>query len=204
LLKLFSLLLPPFNTIISKKLNTFVPSFNIFLFNNYYQVYEVEWLSNTKVKEDGKEFYRTDRYEAVRIGQNIYIELGKSENVIRSIEHPNRCHLSVNGMAYSDRNGRPFSLVIATMPLQSKYNLLYYFRDSLIASSGVKGDFLDVAQLPSFLGKTPQERILKWVGYKRKLGIGLIDTSQEGQGGNLNTIYGGYDDTVSGNAIQAI
>jgi len=36
-----------------------------------------------------------------------------------------------------------------------KYNLLYYFRDSLIASSGVKGDFLDVAQLPSFFGKTP-------------------------------------------------
>ena len=125
------------------------------IYNNYYPVYEVEWLSNTEVEEDGKRFFRTDRYEAVRIGTNIYIELGKSEHVVRSIEHPNRCTLSINGMAYSDRNGRPFSLVIATMPLQDKYNLLHYFRDSLISSSGVKGDFLDVSQLPSFLGKTP-------------------------------------------------
>jgi len=88
------------------------------IYSSYYEVFEVEWLSNTKVKENGKEFYRTDRYEAVRIGQNIYIELGKSEHIIRSVEHPNRCSLSVNGMAYSDRNGRPFSLVIATIPLQ--------------------------------------------------------------------------------------
>ena len=88
------------------------------IYNNYYPVYEVEWLSNTEVEEDGKRFFRTDRYEAVRIGTNIYIELGKSEHVVRSIEHPNRCTLSINGMAYSDRNGRPFSLVIATMPLQ--------------------------------------------------------------------------------------
>ena len=88
------------------------------IYNNYYPVYEVEWLSNTEVEEDGKRFFRTDRYEAVRIGTNIYIELGKSEHIVRSIEHPNRCTLSINGMAYSDRNGRPFSLVIATMPLQ--------------------------------------------------------------------------------------
>ena len=88
------------------------------IYNNYYPVYEVEWLSNTEVEEDGKRFFRTDRYEAVRIGTNIYIELGKSEHVVRSIEHPNRCTLSINGMAYSDRNGRPFSLVIATIPLQ--------------------------------------------------------------------------------------
>jgi len=61
-----------------------------------------------------------------------------------------------------------------------KYNLLYYFRDSLISSSGVKGDFLDVAQLPSFFGKTPQERLLKWVGYKRKFGVAVINSAQEG------------------------
>ena len=88
------------------------------IYNSYYPVYEVEWLTNTEVEEGEKKFFRTDRYEAIRIGNDIYIDLGKSENVIRSIEHPNRCSLSINGMSYSDRNGKPFSLVIATMPLQ--------------------------------------------------------------------------------------
>ena len=85
-----------------------------------------------------------------------------------------------------------------------KYNLLFYFRDSLIATSGIRGDFLDVSNLPDFLGKTPQERILKWKAYKSKMGIALVNTAQEGQGANLNTIYSGYDDTVSGQALQAI
>lgn len=177
------------------------------IYNNYYVVYEVEWLTNNKVKDDnGKENFVTDRYESVRIGDNIYIETGKSKYVTRSIEHPDRCSLSVNGISYSDRNGRPYSLVLATIPIQDKYNILFFFRDSLIASSGIKGDFLDVSQLPEFLGKTPQERLLKWTAYKKKLGIALIDTSQEGNSGNsnLNTIYKGYDDTVSGQALQAI
>ena len=88
------------------------------IYNSYYPVYEVEWLTNTEVEEGEKKFFRTDRYEAIRIGNDIYIDLGKSENVVRSIEHPNRCSLSINGMSYSDRNGKPFSLVIATIPLQ--------------------------------------------------------------------------------------
>lgn len=175
------------------------------IYNNYYVVYEVEWLTNNKyTDENGNTKFRTDRYEAVRIGQDIYIETGKSENVTRSVEHPDRCYLSINGISYSDRNGRPFSLVMATMPLQDKYNILYFFRDSLIASSGIKGDFLDIAQLPEFLGKTPQERLLKYQAYKKKLGIALINTAQEGGNQNLNQIYSGYDDTVNGQALQAI
>ena len=93
---------------------------------------------------------------------------------------------------------------LRTMLNKLKYNILAYFRDSLIASSGIRGDFLDVAQLPDFLGKTPQERMLKWIGYKKKMGVALINTAQEGQGQNLNTIYHGYDDTVSMQSLQGI
>lgn len=81
---------------------------------------------------------------------------------------------------------------------------MHYHRDALLASSGIKGDFLDVAQLPSFLGKTPQERLMKWTAYKKKVGVALINTAQDGSQSNLNTIYKGYDDTIDGNAIQAI
>ena len=170
-----------------------------------YPVYDIEWISTNKYEdENGKTRYRMDRYEVTRIGQDIYICSGKDEEVIRSIEHPDRCTIKLNGMSYSDRNGQPFSLVLATKTIQEKYNILFYHRDALIASSGIKGDFLDVAQLPQFLGKTPQERLMKWTGYKRKLGVALINTAQDGSQSNLNTIYKGYDDTLDGNAINAL
>jgi len=140
----------------------------------------------------------------VRIGHDIYLNMGKSDNVTRSVENPNICHLSINGVSYTDRNGKPYSLVTATQGLQDKYNVLHFYRDTLIANSGTKGDFLNVPYLPTFLGTTPEERILKYKAYK-KAGTALIDTSMEGNvGTNINTIFSGYDDTVSGQSIMAI
>jgi hypothetical protein len=43
-------------------------------------------------------------------------------------------------MFFNDKNGQPFSLIQATMPLQDKFDLLIYYRDNLIASSGTIGD----------------------------------------------------------------
>jgi hypothetical protein len=44
-----------------------------------------------------------------------------------------------------------------------------------------------------------EERIMKWLAYKKQ-GLGLIDTSQEGQLNTgqapLNTMFNGFDDTV--------
>jgi hypothetical protein len=49
-----------------------------------------------------------------------------------------------------------------------------------------------------------EERIMKWLAYK-KAGIGLIDTSQEGQVNTgqapLNTMFNGFDDTVKAQAV---
>ena len=61
--------------------------------------------------------------------------------------------------------------------------------------------------LPAFLGDTMPERIMKWLAYKKQ-GVGLMDTSQEGQLNTgqapLNTLVNGFDDTVKAQAVQAI
>jgi len=166
-------------------------------------VYEVEWLSANKEKKDGKTVYRTDRYSGVRIGQDIYVNMGKDDNITRSVENPYECFNTINGMFYSDRNGKPYSLVLATANLQDKYDILHFHRDNLIANSGVKGDWVDFANLPTFLGNTPAERLLKFKAYKKQ-GLAPVNTAQEGRGANYNTIFAGFDDTVSGQSIQAI
>ena len=161
-------------------------------------VHEVEWLEHDK---DGI----LQRYETIKIGSSIYVLLGKDEEVSRSISNPDICYLQTNGIFFSSRTNKEFSLVLATADQQDKYDMLIFFRDNLIASGGTVGDWVDVAKLPSFLGTTTAEKLKKWVAYKKQ-GVGLLDTSEEGvlNDNNLNTIYSGYDDTIKAQAIQAI
>lgn len=169
--------------------------------SKYFRVfptYEVEWLKTEK--ENGE--YIVNRYEGVRIGTNIYIPKGKAENIVRSIDDRKSATLTVNGIFYSDRNGDPFSLLLKTANLQDKNDVLHFYRDNIISESGTTGDWLDVAHLPKFLGQDTTERLMKWKAYK-KSGIALIDSSQEGMQ-MANTTFGGYDDTVKLQAIQAV
>ena len=163
-------------------------------------VYEVEWI------ETDKKFIM-QRYSTVRIGQEIYILKGKDENVVRTKDAPEKCGLTVNGVWFNNRSDEPYSMVNACMVLQDKYDLACFYRDKLIANSGSVGDWVNMPTLPAFLGDTLPERIMKWLAYK-KWGVGLIDTSQEGQLNTgqapLNQVFTGFDDTVKAQAVQAI
>ena len=121
--------------------------------NNLIEVYEVEWLEVEK--SSGK----LTRHEGVRIGQEVFITRGESEYIVRSSECPDKCGLTINGMFFLDKNGDPYSLILNTMDLQDKYDLLIYCRDNLIASAGTVGDWIDVAFMPEFLGATMPERV---------------------------------------------
>ena len=174
-----------------------------YLGSNKYPVYYVEWLENNKIVVGDKEYYQLDRYKGARIGSEIYLNMGKDEDVVRSMEDPYGCTLSINGIQLTSRTGKPFSMVLATANLQDRYDLLHWYRDTLIANSGVKGDFMDVSTLPIFLGASPEERLLKYKAYKKQ-GVALYNSAQEGRGTPMNTTFAGFDDTVSGQSIQAI
>ena len=162
-------------------------------------VYDVEWI------ETDKDFVM-QRYNTIRIGQDIYILRGKDENVIRSKDNPNFCELTVNGVYFLNRSQQPYSLILKCASLQDRYDLLNYYRDLLIANSGVSGVIMDMSLLPNNLGVKWPERVEKWLAYK-KSGIMWIDSTQEGrnENGNApNTIFNGFDDTLKAPAIQAI
>lgn len=165
--------------------------------HNLIEVFEVEWIEVDR--KDGKQ----TRHEGVQIGNEVYITRGESEYIVRSADCPNRCRLSVNGIFFLDKNGDPYSLMVNTMDLQDKYDLLIYCRDNLIASSGTVGDWVDVAFLPTFLGATMPERIQRWKGHKKD-GIALFNSQMEGGERMTNTTFNGFDDTVKAQSIQAI
>ena len=167
---------------------------------NLIPVYEVEWLETDKN-------YKMQRYKVVRIGETIHIVYGQDKDVVRSVDNPSYCGLSLNGVYFLNRSSEPYSLVLACSKLQDKYDLLHFYRDNLIANSGSKGDFLDISMLPKFLGVNIPERVQKWLAYKKQ-GVAFLDSSMEGRmsagQAPMNTIFNGYDDTVRAESIQAI
>lgn len=161
-------------------------------------VYEVEWIEYDK--ENGR--YIENRYCGTKICDSIYILTGKDDSVIRSKDNPEYCSLSVNGIFFTNNSGQPYSLMGACMHLQDKYDIIMYFKDSVISNSGTAGDWIDLRVLPTVLGADLIERIQKFIGYK-KTGIAPIDSSQDGMGVGNNTIYNGYDDTLKLATMQA-
>lgn len=159
-------------------------------------VYECQWLEFDRKKN------RSVLHEGVKLGDEVYITNGEPDYYIKSKSDKNSCKLNINGMFFNDKNGQPFSLIQSTMGLQDKYDLLQYYRDNLIATSGTIGDWVDAASLPSFLGVEMPERIQKWIAYKKN-GVAWYDSSQEGAQ-LINTTFNGYDDTIKAQAIQAI
>ena len=163
-------------------------------------VYEVEWI------ETDDDFIM-QRYQTIRIGESIFILIGKDKTAVRSKDNPNYCSLSINGVYFLNRSQQPYSLILKCASLQDKYDLLIYYRDNLIANSGTAGVIMDMSLLPTNLGVKWPERVQKWLAYK-KSGVMWVDSSQEGRNDNgnapLNTIFNGFDDTLKAPAVQAI
>lgn len=161
-------------------------------------VYEVEWIDSSK--KDKK--WSGVTYNITRIGQDIYILDGSdSFEFPKNIDSPNETRLSINGIWYTNGHGAPYSLMLATAALQDRYDLTIYKKDNAVALSGTKGAIIDVPSLPAYLGDTPEERIMKYVAY-RKIGFAPIDTAQDGLQ-SPNTIYNGFNDTLEPGTIQA-
>ena len=83
-----------------------------------------------------------------------------------------------------------------------KYDIAHFYRDNLMANSGTTGDWIDIANLPKFLGSDPIERLLKWKAYKKQ-GDALFDSSIN-EGTPMNTTFNGFDDTIKADAVNAI
>jgi len=145
--------------------------------------------------------YRLDRYEGIRIGWDIYLNLGKSKHMPRSIAAPYKTTLSYNGCVYNDRNSKPYSLALSLKNIQDSYDIITFFRDNLIANSGVDGSRINLAAIPKVLGQDFMERMLKFIAF-RKQGLELYDPTEEGA--NLFQHYGEFRGSLDGNVIQSL
>ena len=162
-------------------------------------------LHEFKEKYPGKDLevrYVQDLYQGVRIGDNIFVDLGKVRYPRRNKLQPSKVYLSFNGLTFNGRI-KPFSFVEKTEDIQDQYDILHYHKENLIAMSGSKGSYMDISQLPDFGGINKfEERLKKWLYYK-KLGTAFIDRSRRGADNSYNQ-FGPYNDTLDASLMVVI
>lgn len=114
-------------------------------------------------------------------GCNMYVDCGRDKFAIRDPDDPSNVYLSVNGACYNDRNGVPYMLPLKLKDIADKIDILYYHAENLTAMSGTQAARVDYPDIPVWMGDTPQERIMTWLGYLKQ-GLAVHDTSQQGAG----------------------
>jgi hypothetical protein len=145
--------------------------------------------------------YVQDLYTVVRIGDDIFADVGRVRYPRRDKLRPSRVYLSFDGLTYNGKI-KPFSLVEKTEDLQDQYDILHFHKENLIAMSGTKGSYMDISQLPDFGGLTKfEDRLKRWMYYK-KMGTAFIDRTRRGTDLTYNQ-FGNYDDTL-GTGLQFI
>ena len=75
-------------------------------------VYECEWI------EWDNRTRRNVLHYGVKIGDGIYITPGEPEYYVQNRTNPKDVSLTINGMFFNDKNGQPYSLMLATMDIQ--------------------------------------------------------------------------------------
>jgi len=165
--------------------------------------YHVEWLASTRIqKPDGGGYvYREDRYECYRIGADIYVAGRRCDEAPRTKDQPWKTCLSYRAAINVSRNGVIHSMVNSMREVQDLYDIIMFFRNNMVANSGVSGSRVNVAGIPKALGKKFMDRLTKWITI-RKQGLELVDPTEEGA--NLFQYYGDFDASVNGNSINAI
>jgi len=164
--------------------------------------YHVEWLASTRIPKPGGGYvYREDRYECYRVGADIYLAGRRCDEAPRTKDAPWKTCLTYKGVINVSRNGVVHSMVNSMREIQDLYDIIMFFRNNMVANSGISGSRVNVAGIPKALGKKFMDRLTKWITI-RKQGLELVDPTEEGA--NLFQYYGDFDASVNGNAINAI
>lgn len=164
--------------------------------------YHVEWLASTRIPDGkGGHVFREDRYEVYRVGYEIYMGGRRCDEAPRAKDKPWKTCSSYTGIINTSTTGEVASLVSDMRELQDLYDILMFFRNNLVANSGISGSRVNVAAIPKVLGDKFMERLTKWITI-RKQGIELVDPTEEGA--SLFQHYGDFQASIKGDGIQSI
>ena len=179
--------------------------------NNYsIRVSRVEWISMKKIGflsyidengetqketveedfkfQDFKELYPdatiewdwiNEGWEGIKIGIDVYVAMRPKPNQRRRMDNIYHCQLGYTGFIYEATNSQSVSLVDRLKPYQYLYDIISYRLDLAFSKDGGKVFLMDLAQIPEAHGID----IERWMYYLKEMGIGFINSFEEGKKG---------------------
>lgn len=190
-------------------------------------VYHTEWVATNDYKSEDRSSLETlesdgslmnktnkrkrqDLYSGFKadLGGGLYFGMGKYKHAPRSVQDPDKTHLTYNGIVlHSERtsNHVPFSMIMATKDLSDLYDITHFHLNNLLAAARPGGTITVLEQLPADFGDSPEERILTNTGYEKAYSQKVVSISQEGMedtygAGNQNMYYPA---NLSGDLVNA-
>lgn len=147
--------------------------------------FKVPDYATTTIK-DGKTYYQFDQYtlywgwipeiwEGIRIGEDIYCNIGPKKYQYRSIDNPHEVPLGYHGLCYSNMNADPISLMDRMKPFQYLYLIVAHKLKQLIARDKGQVFHFDLSMVPASLG------LDKTLYYLDQLDLDLYDPLQNAE-----------------------
>lgn len=111
-------------------------------------------------------------WQGVKIGNDIYTNIGPKPYQFRSVDDPNNVKLGYHGVVYSSMNAAPISLMDRMKPFQYLYLLLVHKLKQLIARDKTPVYHFDITMLPDNMSME------KAIYYLEELGIDFYNPLQ--------------------------
>jgi len=137
-------------------------------FKDLYPDAKVEW------------FWINEAWEGVKIGVDIYVGIKAKPNQRRRMDNPYHCQLGYTGFIYEATNSQSVSLIDRLKSYQYLYDIEAYRLDLAFSKDAGKVFLMDLAQIPEGHGID----IEKWMYYLKEMGIGFINSFEEGKKGS--------------------
>lgn len=169
-----------------------------------YELYEEDYpIDKTKGQEE-EIFYINEAWEGVKIGKEIYVNMGPRTVQYNTLNNPSRCHFGIVGTIYNTGDSKPYSLVDKLKPFNYFYDVVHDRLNKLMAKNLGKLIKMDFAKVPHGWS------VEKWLYFARVNGILAENSFNAGTEGpatgklaaSLNNASTGYVDASTGNDIQ--
>lgn len=141
--------------------------FKMSLFKEVYPDATIEW------------FWINEAWEGVKIGIDIYVGVRAKPNQRRRMDNPYHCQLGYTGFIYEATNSQSVSLIDRLKSYQYLYDIEACRLDFAFSKDAGKVFLMDLAQIPEGHGID----IEKWMYYLKEMGIGFINSFEEGKKG---------------------
>ena len=158
------------------------------VFNFYTEQYVIDEAAG----ETEEIFWINQAWEGVKIGDDIYINMGPCPVQYNSMSNPSRCHFGIIGTVYNFNQSHPYSMVDLMKPFSYLYDAVHDRLNKLIARNWGKIIPLDLAKIPQGWD------VDKWMYYARANNIAVYNSFNEGSvGKSTGVLAGAFNNSAS-------